>query len=484
MKIGNPSIEGKVFELIDGMPQLIQAGMGVRVSSANLANHTSRLGALGVVSSVGIRHIVIDEIRSGDPIALELAKSFPLKDYVDELLEFAPGNSKNCAPVPLDDPDPRKGTLPKRLSAICAYIEVMRAKMGHCGKVGVNVMWKCALTVLPSIYGAMIAGVDALLCGAGVPMELPDIVKKIKEGKNLEYLPLHGTGTNAKFDISKDGIASILKEMPFPHLIPILSNFAFPKRIMDVWHREFNGTKPFAFVLEHHRAGGHNAPPRNKESFGEQDDINTYYKKVIDLGVPVYIAGAGDTCEDFLYWISKGAYGLQIGSRFALCDESGMRRDLKDRVLEQNGREDSEVQTSNRLSPTGYPFKYLPLPGTLSDSTVYDARKRVCNKGYLLQTHIITLPDGTEKETYICAAMPEKQYDKLGGDLVEQEGRVCLCNALFSTAGAAAPTEPPLITLGANGARIKRRWTAREVLEDILTLEFVASKEKELAISF
>ena len=34
--------------LIDGMPCLIQAGMGIHVSSARLANATSRLGALGV----------------------------------------------------------------------------------------------------------------------------------------------------------------------------------------------------------------------------------------------------------------------------------------------------------------------------------------------------------------------------------------------------------------------------------------------------
>ena len=50
------------------MPRLIQAGMGVRVSSCTLANTTSRLGGLGVVSAVGLRHIVIEEIRQGRSI--------------------------------------------------------------------------------------------------------------------------------------------------------------------------------------------------------------------------------------------------------------------------------------------------------------------------------------------------------------------------------------------------------------------------------
>jgi NAD(P)H-dependent flavin oxidoreductase YrpB (nitropropane dioxygenase family) len=162
-------------DLIDGMPRLIQAGMGVRISGARLANATSRLGALGVVSGVGLRHIVIEELRAGNPEVAEAAQRFPLPRYVDELMAYAPGGAKHDRPIPMDHPDPARGARPKRLSAIAAFTEVVRARQGHRGKVGINVMWKCALTVLPTIYGAMLAGAGALPCGAGVPMELPGL---------------------------------------------------------------------------------------------------------------------------------------------------------------------------------------------------------------------------------------------------------------------------------------------------------------------
>jgi len=196
--------------------------------------------------------------------------------------------------------------------------------------------------------------------------------------------------------------------------------------------------------------------------------------------VNVYVAGNGSSREEFQDWINKGAYGLQVGSRFALCTESGMRDDLRDRIIERNASGETIVQTSNRLSPTGYPFKQVPLAGTLSDAGVYEARKRICNKGYLLQSHIQTLPDGTEKETYICPAMPEKQYGKLGGDSADLSDRVCLCNALFSTAGLGEAIEPALVTLGKFGASVTVKRTAREIIEDLLTPAFVAAAEQRL----
>jgi len=472
-------------ELIDDMPRLIQAGMGVHISCARLANVTARLGALGVVSGVGLRHIVAEQVRSGDQETIEIAHTFPFKRYVDELMEFAKGGGRHNRPVPMDHPDELKGAISKRLSVIAAYIEVMKAKKGHCGKIGVNVMWKCALTVLPTIYGAMLAGVDALLCGAGVPMELPDIVQKIRSGMNMAYHPLHGTSTHVRLDISEDNPENYLKRIKPPKLMPILSNFAFPKRIMDIWERQYQGVKPFAFVLENHLAGGHNAPPRNKVDFGEQDDIDRYFDRVLNMGVEVYVAGSfpnGGNREDYLYWRERGAYGIQVGSRFALCDESGMRPDLRNRIINMNSNGGSEIQTSQVLSPTGFPFKAVSMPGTLTDEEVYKNRKRICNRGYLTESHFEELPDGTIKETYICPAMPLKQYLKLGGKQEDTKNRVCLCNALLSTAGLYDEEEPPILTLGVSGKQVTRHYSAREVVEDILTPEEVREAEMRLAI--
>jgi NAD(P)H-dependent flavin oxidoreductase YrpB (nitropropane dioxygenase family) len=458
--------------------------MGVHISCARLANVTSRLGALGVVSGVGLRHIVVEEVRSGDAEAIAAARQFPLPRYVEELLAFAPGGPKHRRAAPLDHPDPRRGALARRLSAIAAYVEVMRARKGHRGKVGINVMWKCALTVLPTIYGAMLAGVDALLCGAGVPMELPDIVRRIAAGEDLAYQPLSGTGTHVRLEIAPDHPSPFLQKMEPPRLMPVLSNFAFPKRILDIWEREYGGVRPFAFVLENHLAGGHNAPPRNKSDFGHQDEIDAYFDKVLALGVPVYVAGAfpgGGTRADLEEWVGRGAYGIQVGSRFALCEESGLRADLKAQVIERNACGETEVRTDMRLSPTGYPFKCVPLPHTLADPAVRRERRRICNRGYLLESHFATLPDGTVRETYICPAMPAAQYQRLGGDANELPDRVCLCNALLSTAGFFSEREPPLVTLGISGRRVTERQTARQVVEEILTPEYVATMERTLS---
>ncbi len=473
-------------DLIAGMPRLIQAGMGVQVSCARLANATARLGALGVVSGVGLRHIVVEQVRAGDEIAISLAQTFPIKRYVEDLLSYARGGSRFHLEPPMDLPDPVRGALARRLSVIGAYVEVLRAKSGHRGRVGVNVMWKCALTVLPTIYGAMLGGVDALLCGAGVPMELPDIVTNLRAGNAVEYEALTGTGTHVLLEAPGDEGAALLARHPAPHMIPILSNFAFPKRILDIWNRDMEGARPFAFVLENHRAGGHNAPPRNRVSFGDPDEIDAYFDKVLAMGVPVYVAGAldeGGSRNDYLRWLARGAYGVQIGSRFALCRESGMRDDLKQQVVDRNHTKETTVLTDNVLSPTGYPFKVVPLEGTLADPTVYEARKRICNRAYLVTSTWDTRPDGTRRERYICPAMPEKQYRTLGGDVADLTGRVCLCNALLSTAGLYTDVEPPIITLGESGTHADKMLSAREIVEDILTPEVVAEQEKALAIA-
>jgi len=465
------------------MPELIQAGMGAHISCARLANATSRLGALGVVSSVGLRHIVPQQVRSGDAHTIEIAKTFPIARYVEELLSFAPGGKRHTRAIPIDVPDAVKGALAKRLSVISAYVEVMRAKRGHKGMVGINVMWKCALTVLPSIYGALLAGVDAFLCGAGVPMELPEIIKRMREGDNLDYEPLTGTSTHVHMSIAEDESAALLGSKPMPKLLPILSNFAFCKRLLDTWNKRVHGARPDAFVLENHAAGGHNAQPRNKTAFGEADDINSYFDKVLALDVPVYVAGAfehGGSRKDLLYWQGRGAVGIQVGSRFALSQESGLRDDLKKRTIKASREGTLQVLTDARLSPTGFPFKYVPMEGTLGDQSVRDQQKRGCDLGYLLTSRKLTQADGTEREVYVCPAMPEDQYVSLGGDLAETEGRLCLCNALLATAGYNKPDRPALVTLGESGAMTKESLTARQVVEDILTPERVAENEDRL----
>jgi hypothetical protein len=159
-----------------------------------------------------------------------------------------------------------------------------------------------------------------------------------------------------------------------------------------------------------------------------------------------------------------------------------MREDLRLAVINENAKGQGKVATSLRLSPTGYPFKYAPLKGTLSDEGVYADRPRICNKGYLLESKIHIDRHGKERERYICSAMPGKQYVKLGGAEEELDGRHCLCNALLATAGLGDEGEMPLVTLGQGGTEIQTSFTARDIIEDIMTPEHVACMERKLAI--
>ena len=64
-----------------------------------------------------------------------------------------------------------------------------------------------------------------------------------------------------------------------------------------------------------------------------------------------------------------------MGSRFALCEESGLKDDIRDLLVARSSAGEAEVPTGSS-SPTGYPFKVTPLPGTLTDPEVHAARRR------------------------------------------------------------------------------------------------------------
>jgi hypothetical protein len=64
----------------------------------------------------------------------------------------------------------------QELAVVSAFAEVMRAKHHHDGVVGINVLRKIAMPIPATIYGAMLAGVDVVLTGAGSPDEMPRLL--------------------------------------------------------------------------------------------------------------------------------------------------------------------------------------------------------------------------------------------------------------------------------------------------------------------
>ena len=101
------------------------------------------------------------------------------------------------------------------------------------------------------------------------------------------------------------------------------------------------------------------------------------------LGLPYWLAGAYASPERLEEARDAGAAGVQVGSAFALCEESSLPASLKQTLIEGALSGGLHVRADPLVSPTGFPFKVAQLPGTLAEADVYAAHKRVCDAGLL-----------------------------------------------------------------------------------------------------
>lgn len=145
-------------------------------------------------------------------------------------------------------------------------------------------------------------------------------------------------------------------------------------------------------------------------------------------------------------------------------------------MIAQSLAGESKILTDAAASPTGFPFKVLGVPETLSDADVYDDRPRTCDLGYLRQMYV--KEDG--KIGFRCSAEPVEDYVAKGGVEADTEGKKCLCNGLVATIGLGQERkdgyiEPALVTAGDEVASLARfvrngasSYTAKEVLDELL----------------
>jgi hypothetical protein len=162
---------------------------------------------------------------------------------------------------------------------------------------------------------------------------------------------------------------------------------------------------------------------------------------------------------------------VQVGSAFAFCEESGLDPSLRERLRNNIRAGQARVFTDPQASPTGFPFKVVDLEGTLSDASVYEARGRHCDLGYLRE--IYRRPDGALG--YRCPAEPTSDYVRKGGRLEDTLGRKCICNGPIATIGLAqrrkAGIEPPIVTAGDEPPMLApggRSYTADDVATQML----------------
>jgi NAD(P)H-dependent flavin oxidoreductase YrpB (nitropropane dioxygenase family) len=136
-----------------------------------------------------------------------------------------------------------------------------------------------------------------------------------------------------------------------------------------------------AHRIEDGDPGGHNAAPRGglqlnergEPIYGERDAVDL--AKIRELGVPFWVAGGMGSPRGLRETRAAGAAGVQVGTLFAYCDESGMADELKRSVLAHAARGAVRVRTDVRASPAGYPFKIVQVAGRSCSRR--DARARV-----------------------------------------------------------------------------------------------------------
>lgn len=465
---------------------IIQGGMGVGVSSWPLARAVSQLGQLGVVSGTGLAVVFARRLACGD-IGGHLRRAlayFPDPAMAQRVLarHFVPGGKSPNEPFkPIEMPRVDSSRALTELIIVANFAEVYLAKEGHSGLVGANYLEKTQLTTLPSLLGAMLAGVDYVLMGAGIPRSLPGILDDLAAGRAVELrLDVEDARPDDHFSCRLDPAAllSALPPLRRPKFLAIISSVVLAMTLA----RKSNG-RVDGFVIEGATAGGHNAPPRGplklspsgEPVYGERDEVDL--AKVRELGLPFYLAGGCAEPGRLQEALAAGAQGIQIGTAFAFCTESSITDNLKRRAVALSRGGEAKVFTDPQASPTGFPFKVCQIDGTLSEAIHYQARARICDIGHLRRLY----RRADASVGYRCPAEPVGQYLAKGGCEGETHGRKCLCNALFATIGLGQTLENgeielPIVTAGDDVVRLSRLvredqeiYAARDVLDYLQT---------------
>jgi nitronate monooxygenase len=248
---------------------IVQGGMGVGVSARRLAGAVARENAMGTIASIDLRH--------HHPDLIEQTERCRDRDVIDRVNEIA-----------LD-------------REIKAALEIAQGN----GVVAVNVM-KAVRAYPGLVRQACESGAQAIVMGAGLPIDLPDMTA----------------------DFPKVG------------LIPILSESRGVAIVMKKWLKK--GRCPDAIVIEHPgHAGGHLGAARIEDLHAERFEFALVIEqcqalfKELGLGAdapPLILAGGIDSHEKVRYWLGAGASAVQLGTAFAVTKEGDAHIDFK-RVL-------------------------------------------------------------------------------------------------------------------------------------------------------
>ncbi|SDH38084.1 NAD(P)H-dependent flavin oxidoreductase [Paraburkholderia phenazinium] len=318
---------------------IVQGGMGVGISAHRLAGSVAREGALGTIASIDLRHHHADLV--------EQCRANPVR----ATLEAA------------------------NLTALAREIQAARALSEGHGMIAVNVM-KAVNAHADYVRVACESGADAIVMGAGLPLDLPDMT----QGHDIALIPILSDSR---------GIALVLKK----------------------WLKK--GRLPDAIVIEHPaHAGGH----LGVTNLADMHDGRFDFARVFDelepvfasLGlsrqdVPLIVAGGINSHEAVRDWLNAGANGVQLGTPFAVTEEGDAHPNFK-RVLAEATPED----IVEFVSVTGLPARAVKTPWLMrylrNETRIRDklgAVKNACPTA-LECLSVCGLRDGIEKFGHFC----------------------------------------------------------------------------------
>lgn len=448
----------KTMETTPQSARIIQGGMGMFVSGPRMARAVSMEGQLGTLSGVCLDKALVRKLQSGDLDGnLRRALShFPFPTFAENVLKeyfveggIPKGKAFKNAPVFTVNPPPLLISL-----TVCAnFAFVWLAKEGHQNPVSINYLEKVAMPHVFAITGAILAGVDYITMGAGIPLQIPGVIESIVQGKTANYrMAVLGTNVNS-YTMSfnpEEFFGQKLPALKKPRFIPIISSYLLARLFIDKLPQS---QQVSGFVIEETTAGGHNAPPRRPPNYGPKDAVD--YEKMAKLGVPFWIGGSKASPESLAWALSVGAQGIQVGSCFALCEESEIDRALKREIRERGYLGTLKVRTDMQISPTGFPFKVAEVGKTISDPNVLGKRVRICDQRALVSLY--ERPGGSIG--YRCPSEALEIWSKKGGKYEDTLGKGCICNALLRTVGLNDESEPALVTLGDDSSFLQKLMT-------------------------
>lgn len=268
---------------------IVQGGMGVGVSAHRLAGTVASLGGMGTISSVDLRRLHPDLMERTHELLPGAAATQAAKEAINEA----------------------------NLEALQREIRAARELAGGHGLLAINVM-RAVSEYGPSVTRALECGIDAVVVGAGLPLDLPDLAK----------------------------------DHPKALLVPILSDARGVQLLVRKWERKKR--LPDAIVIEHPRlAGGHLGAAKIADLNDPRFDFETVIPQALEFlrkagiegQVPLIAAGGIRSCEDIARVQALGAAGVQMGTPFAVTVEGDAHPEFK-RVLAQARDEDMVEFTS------------------------------------------------------------------------------------------------------------------------------------------